>query len=107
MANYTYVLYLHIDHTPFDDEIIFLGSSAEPDLYYKAVTLQYEVKPEDVSIVSENRKIIAEWKELVKAELNAFEAAALDTAFMKGNTYSYRLKHMTLCLEKVQSFDTY
>ena len=108
MAEYTYVLYLHIDHTPYDDEIIFLGSSAEPDLYYKAVTLQYEVKPEDVSIVSENRKIVAIWKELVKAELSAFEAAAvIDTAFMKGNTYSYTLKHMTLRLDKVQSFDSY
>jgi hypothetical protein len=108
MAEYTYVLYLTIDHTPFDDEIIFLGSSAEHDLYYKAVSIQYEVKPEDVSIVSENMKIIAVWKELVKAELSAFEAAAvIDTAFMKGENYSYTLKHMTLHLEKVQSFDSY
>ena len=108
MANYTYLLYLHIDHAPYDDENIFLGTSAEPDLYYKAVTLQYEVKPEDVSIVSDNRKIVAIWKELVKAELSAFEAAAvIDTAFMKGENYSYTLKHMTLHLEKVQSFDKY
>ena len=108
MAEYTYVLYLHIDHTPYDDEIIFLGSSAEPDLYYKAVTLQYEVKPEDISIVSENRKIVAVWKELVKAELSAFEAAAvIDNAFMECENYSYTLKHMTLCLEKVQNFDSY
>ena len=107
MANYTYVLYLHIDHTPYDDEIIFLGSSAEPDLYYKAVTLQYEVKPEDISIVSENRKIVAVWKELVKAELDICEEAALDSAFMKGENYSYTLKHMTMHLEKVQSFDSY
>jgi len=108
MANYTYVLYLTIDHRQHDYEIIFLGSSAEPDLYYKAVTLQYEVKPEDVSIVSENRKMVAMWKELVKAELSAFEAAAvIDTPFMQGKNYCYSIKDMTLHLEKVQSFDSY
>lgn len=108
MAEYTYVLYMIIDHAPFDDEIIFLGSSAEPDLYYKAVTLQYEVKPEDISIKSENRKIVAMWKELVKAELSAFEAAAvIDTPFMQGKNYCYSIKDMTLHLEKVQSFDSY
>ena len=96
-----------IYHAPFDDEIIFLGSSAEPNLYYKAVTIQYKVKPEDVSIVSENRKSVAMWKELVKAELPDAEEKKLDTAFMKGENYSYTLKHMTLRLEKVQSFDSY
>ena len=110
MADYTYVLYLTINHEgQYDNEIIFLGSSVElHSLYYKAVTIQYEVKPEDVSIVSENRKIVAIWKELVKAELSAFEAAAvIDNAFMECENYSYTLKHMTLCLEKVQSFDSY
>ena len=107
MAEYTYVLYLHIDHTPYDDEIIFLGSSVEPNLYYKAVTIQYKVKPEDVGILSVQRKIIAVWKELVKAELDICEEAALDNAFMKCENYSYTLKHMTLCLEKVQSFDSH
>ena len=48
------------------------------------------------------------WKELVKAELSAFEAAAIiDTAFMKGDDYAYNIKHMTLRLKKVQSFDSY
>ena len=93
-----------IDHTPYDNEIIFLGSSDEPDLYYKAVSIQYKVKP---SILSEKTRIIAIWKNLVKAELNAFEEGELDNAFMKGENYSYTLKHMTLHLEKVQSFDSY
>ena len=109
MANYTYVLYLHVDHQGrHDDEIIFLGSSAEPDLYYKAVTIQFDTSTEGVSIVSENRQIIAVWKELVKTELSAFEAAAvIDTPFMQGKNYCYSIKHMTLRLEKVQSFDKY
>ena len=108
MANYTYVLFLTIDHQKrHDDEIIFLGSSAEPDLYYKALMIQYKVKPEDVSIVSVQREIIAIWKELVKAELDICEEAALDTAFMKGENYSYTLKDMTLHLEKVQNFDSF
>ena len=107
MAEYTYVLYLTIDHSPYDDEIIFLGSSAEPDLYYKAVSIQYKVKPEDVGILSVQRKIIAVWKELVKSELDICQEAELDSAFMKGENYSYTLKHMTLHLDKVQSFDSY
>ena len=109
MADYTYVLYLTINHEgQYDNEIIFLGSSAElHSLYYKAVSIQYKVKPEDVSILSVHRKIIAEWKELVKAELDICEEAALDSAFMKGENYSYTLKHMTMHLEKVQSFDSY
>jgi hypothetical protein len=108
MANYTYVLFLTIDFQgKHADEIIFLGSSSEPDLYYKALTIQYEVKPEDVGILSVQREIIAIWKDLVKQELWAFEAEALDSAFMKGENYSYTLKDMTLHLEKVQSFDSY
>jgi len=108
MADYTYVLYLTVNYQGRgDNEIIFLGSSVElHSLYYKALLRQFEVKPEDVGILSVHRKIIAEWKELVKTELNSLEEAALDTAFMKGNTYSYTLKHMTLHLEKVQSFDS-
>jgi len=106
MADYTYILYLTINHEGRrDNEIIFLGSSAElHSLYYKALSIQYT---EDVGILSVHRKIIAEWKELVKAELDICQEAELDTAFMKGNTYSYTLKHMTLHLEKVQSFDSY
>jgi len=104
MANYTYLLYLHIDHTPYDDEIIFLGSSAEPDLYYKALMIQFDTSTEGVSIVSEHRQIIAVWKNLVNAELSADEVVQLDDAFMKGDNYAYTLKHMTLHLEKVQSF---
>jgi len=107
MANYTYLLYIHIDHTPYDDEIIFLGSSIESDLYYKALMIQFDTSTEGVSIVSENRQIIAVWKNLVKTELSAAEEKALDNAFMKGNTYSYTLKHMTLRLKKVQSFNSY
>jgi hypothetical protein len=100
-------LYFQIDHTPYDDEIIFLGSSAElHSLYYKALLIQFDTSTEGVSIVSVHRQIIAVWKELVKAELDICEEAALDSAFMKGNTYSYTLKHMTLHLEKVQSFDS-
>lgn len=108
MAEYTYVLYLTIDHEgQHDNEIIFLGSSAElHSLYYKAVSIQYKVKPEDVGILSVQRKIIAEWKELVKAELDICQEEELDSAFMKGDNYSYTLKHMTLHLEKVQSFDS-
>ena len=88
MAEYTYVLYLTIDHEgQHDNEIIFLGSSVEPhNLYYKAITIQYKVKPEDVGILSVHRKIIAEWKELVKAELDICEEAAeesLDWYFEK------------------------
>jgi hypothetical protein len=107
MANYTYLLYFQIDHTPYDDEIIFLGSSAElHSLYYKALLIQFDTSTEGVSIVSVHRQIIAVWKNLVKSELDICEEAALDSAFMKGNTYSYTLKHMTLHLEKVQSFDS-
>ena len=69
--------------------------------------IQYDTSTEDVSIVSDNRQIIAIWKELVKAELSDAEEKKLDTAFMKGENYSYTLKHMTLHLEKVQSFDKY
>jgi hypothetical protein len=105
MTNYTYVLFLTIDFQgKHADEIIFLGSSAEPDLYYKTVYKRYKVKP---IIVSEKTRIIAIWKNLVKAELNSFEEAALDNAFMKCENYSYTLKNMTLCLKKVQSFDSY
>jgi hypothetical protein len=105
MANYTYVLFLTIDFQgKHADEIIFLGSSAEPDLYYKTVYKRYKVKP---IIVSEKTRIIAIWKNLVKAELNAFEEGELDNAFMKCENYSYTLKNMTLHLEKVQSFDSY
>jgi len=109
MADYTYVLYLTINYEGRgDNEIIFLGSSAElHSLYYKALLIQFEVIPEDVRILSVHRKIIAEWKELVKAELDICQEAALDSAFMKGNTYSYTLKHMTLNLIKVQSFDSH
>jgi len=109
MADYTYVLYLTINYQGRgDNEIIFLGSSIElHNLYYKAISIQYKVKPEDVSILSVHRKIIAEWKELVKAELDICQEAELDSAFMKGENYSYTLKHMTLRLEKVQSFDSY
>jgi len=107
MNNYTYLLYLHIDHTPHDDEIIFLGSSNEPDLYYKALLTQFDTSTEGVSIVSENKYIIAVWKNLVKTELSSDEIVQLDDAFMKGNINSYTLKHMTLRLKKVQSFDSY
>ena len=35
MTDYTYVLYFHIDHAPYDDEIIILGSCKDQfDLYY-------------------------------------------------------------------------
>ena len=104
MAKYTYVLYLTIEHAPYDDEIIFLGSSVEPDLYYKALMNQYEVNTEDLSIVSENRKMILVWKELVKAELPDVEEKKLDNAFMKGDDYCFTIGKMTLHLDKVQSF---
>ena len=105
MANYTYVLYLTIDQGQHDYEIIFLGSSAEPDLYYKALTIQYEVNPKDISIKSENRKMILVWKELVKAELPDAEEKKLDNAFMKGDNYCFTIGEMTLHLNKVQIFD--
>lgn len=104
MTNYTYVLYFYIEHAPYDDEIIFLGSSSEPDLYFNALLNQYEVNPNNISIVSVKRRIINVWKNLVKAELSVSQEAIMNNAFMKGDNYSFQLKHMTLHLEKVQSF---
>ena len=100
MAEYTYVLYFHIDHAPYDDEIIILGSCKDQfDLYY-FVFVGDEQAPE-------NKQIISVWKNLVETELNVKQKMELNDSLkhMRETEYSYTIGKMTLYLKKIQSFD--
>ena len=100
MTEYTYVVYLTIEHAPYDDEIIFLGTGKDQfDLYYFIFVGERQAP--------ENKKIISVWKNLVETELNVKQKMELKDALknMKEDKYSYTIEHMTLHLKKVQSFD--
>jgi len=98
---YTYILYFHIEHIPYNDEIIFLGSGSDLcDLYYWVFTVE-NIKPE-------NKPILSVWKTLVETELSIdmqYELKqVLKFNFKNIDSYSYSIKHMTIHLEKIQTF---
>ena len=100
MAEYTYVLYFHIDHAPYDDEIIILGSCKDHFDLYEYVFVYNGQAPE-------NKQIISVWKNLVETELNIKQKNELNDALkhMEEKEYSYTIGKMTLYLKKVQTFD--
>ena len=96
----TYMMYLHVNHRPYDDEIIVLGMGKDQfDLYYFVFVGEGQAP--------ENKQIISVWKNLVETELNVKQKMELKDALknMEENEYSYTIKHMTLHLKKIQSFD--
>lgn len=98
--DYTYILYLHINHLPYNDEIIFLGSCEDRfDLYWSVFTMEY-IKPE-------NKPILLVWKTLVEKELSNDKQQELNDClkFSEEDEYSFTIKHMTLNLQKIQKFD--
>ena len=100
MTEYTYVVYLTIEHAPCDNEIIFLGTGKDQfDLYYFIFVGEGQAP--------ENKKIISVWKNLVETELNVKQKMELKDALkhMEEKEYSYTIGKMTLYLKKVQSFD--
>ena len=63
MVDYTYIYYIHINHVPYDDEIIYLGTCKDLfDLYYFVF--------EDDGQAPENKSILSAWKNLVETELD-------------------------------------
>ena len=100
MTEYTYVMYLHIDHIPYDDEIIILGSCKDQFDLYEFVFVYDGQAPE-------NKQIISVWKNLVETELNIKQKNELkdNLKHMEEKEYSYTIGKMTLYLKKVQIFD--
>lgn len=100
MPDYTYVLYFHIDHAPYDDEIIILGTGKDQfDLYYFVFVGEGQAP--------ENKQIISVWNNLVETELNVKQKNELKDTLknMREKEYSYTIGKMTLYLKKIQSFD--
>ena len=63
MDEYTYIYYIHINHVPYDDEIICLGTCKDLfDLYYFVFV--------DDGQAPENKPILLAWKNLVETELD-------------------------------------